>query len=114
MVAVAIMSEEEGGSSKSNSKSQTSSSNNGNDSVEGSSETRDSVENILKILRDEFYGADFLVSLFWAAMTSFRHDSILRPFPTDYVDGLRLEGNREIEGEKDIEGLVSFEHKISI
>jgi len=86
--------------------SQTSSSNNVNGAVADSNET---VESILKILRDDFSGADFLVSLFWAAMSSFRHDSILRPFPSDYIEGHRLErseGSREMEGEKDIEGLV--------
>ena len=66
-------------------------------------------ENISKYLHNDISGADCLVSLFWAAMNSFRHDSILRPFPSDYVEGPRVErveGGREAEGEKDIEGLV--------
>lgn len=67
-------------------------------------------DNISQHLQQDILGADFLVSLFWAAMNSFRHDSILRPFPSAYVQSVeseRSEGGREVEGEKDIEGLVS-------
>lgn len=64
-------------------------------------------DNISKHLHEDILGADFLVCLFWAAMNSFRHDSILRPFPSAYVEGAASEGGREVEGVKDIEGLVS-------
>ena len=55
-------------------------------------------------LKHDILAADFLVSLFWSAMDSFRHDSILRPFPTTYLEDAGSEG----EGVKDIEGLVSY------
>ena len=65
------------------------------------------IRNISKHLQEDILGADFLVGLFWSAMNSFRHDSILRPFPSSYVVGGGSEGGREVEGEKNIEELVS-------
>ena len=67
-------------------------------------------ESVVKQLQQNVLGADFLISVFWSAMSSFRHDSILRPFPPMFVEntgGGDSEG-REVEGHKDIEGLVSF------
>ena len=62
-------------------------------------------------LERDFLSAEFLAGLFWSAMNSFRHDSILRPFPPffleDRAEGASTDGGRP-EGEelKDIEGLV--------
>lgn len=38
------------------------------------------------VIARDMLAADLLVSMFWSAMTSFRHDSILRPFPPSFVD----------------------------
>lgn len=38
------------------------------------------------LLDRDLLAADFLVGIFWSAMTSFRHDTILRPFPPSFVD----------------------------
>ncbi len=87
----------------------TSSVNNSSAPTSPENSSRETIAEIEKILLDDISGADFLVSLFWGAMSSFRHDSILRPFPPDYIESTRqerTEGSREIEGEKDIEGLV--------
>ncbi len=35
-------------------------------------------------LRSNQLGCDFLLSLFWAAMSSYRHDTLLRPYPPMY------------------------------
>lgn len=62
-------------------------------------------------LQRDLLSAEFLAGLFWSAMNSFRHDSILRPFPSFFLEG-RAEGagtdGERTEGEelKDIEGLV--------
>ena len=50
-------------------------------------------------LKRDLLAADFLTSLFWSAMCSYRYDSILRPFPPTFVE----DGNEE----KKIEDLVS-------
>ena len=76
-------------------------------------------------IHHDILAAEFLVGLFWSATNSFRHDSILRPFPPMYVEGGDGEGNegaeesrreeseetepqggREGDKNKDIEGLV--------
>lgn len=72
------------------------------------SPTENLQEIISEQLQENMLGAEFLVGLFWSAMNSFRHDSILRPFPSMFVEG--RDGGREGmegEGHKDIEGLVS-------
>lgn len=48
-------------------------------------------------LQRDLLATDFLTSLFWAAMSSFRHDTILRPFPPMFLSE---------EGHKDISGVV--------
>ena len=62
-----------------------------------------SVDTVARQLQRDILGGDFLVSLFWSAMNSFRHDSILRPFPPMFVESL----SEEEEGHKDIESVVS-------
>ncbi len=37
-------------------------------------------------LRDNLLECDFLLSVFWAAMSSYRHDTLLRPYPPMYRD----------------------------
>ena len=38
------------------------------------------------VIDRDLLAADFLVSMFWSAMMSFRHDTVLRPFPPAFVD----------------------------
>ena len=42
---------------------------------------------LVKLRKEELQSSDFLVSMFWAAMTSYRHDTVLRPFPPMYQNG---------------------------
>lgn len=64
--------------------------------------SQDEVDTIRSQLRSalhkELFGSDCLVSLFWSALSSYRHDTVLRPYPPDYILS---------NGDKDIEGLVS-------
>lgn len=83
-------------------------------------------------IHQDILAAEFLVGLFWSATNSFRHDSILRPFPPMYVEGgggvegegsegaeeshregaegAEPQGGREGDKNKDIEGLVRICH----
>ena len=64
-------------------------------------------------LREEVYqrlicdltSCDFLLSVFWAAMTSYRHDTVLRPFLPDFVLADKT---------KDVEALVSMKSNVDI
>ena len=58
------------------------------------------------VIDRDIMAADFIVSMFWSAMTSFRHDSILRPFPEDFIDEVGAYGIKTAP-HKDIETLVS-------
>ena len=42
--------------------------------------------------------SDFLLGVFCAALASYRHDTVLRPYPSEYVLP---------DGSKDVDGLVS-------
>lgn len=42
--------------------------------------------------------SDCLVTLFWSALTSYRHDTVLRPFPQMFLFK---------DGNKDVDGMVS-------
>ena len=80
-------------------------------------------------IHSDILAAEFLVGLFWSATNSFRHDSILRPFPAMFLEGggggagegggggegsegagesegTEPQGGREGDKNKDIEGLV--------
>ena len=57
-------------------------------------------EEVYQRLSRDLTSCDFLLSVFWAAMTSYRHDTVLRPFPPHFV----LADNA-----KDVEALVSCE-----
>ena len=57
-------------------------------------------EEVYRRLSRDITSCDFLLSVFWAAMTSYRHDTVLRPFPPGFV----LADNT-----KDVEALVSYE-----
>ena len=61
-------------------------------------------------LERDVLAADFLVSIFWSAMTSFRHDTILRPFPPSFIrgttDGRDGEHAQKGDLDKDMDGLV--------
>lgn len=65
-------------------------------------------ETITEVLERDILGAEFLMALFSSAMNSFRHDSILRPFPTMFLESDGAESGERSEREelkKDIEGL---------
>ena len=67
-------------------------------------------ESVPEQLQRNLLGAEFLVGIFWAAANSFRHDSIVRPFPPMFVEGGAGSSSgevREVEGRKDIEAVVS-------
>ena len=64
-----------------------------------------------EVLQRDILAAEFLMALFWSAMNSFRHDSILRPFPAMFLEDQveaaeRSERSEREEQKKDIEGLV--------
>ena len=55
------------------------------------------MDGVRSLLEHDLLAADFLAAVFWSAMSGFRHDTILRPFPPAFV------GEEE---HKDIEELV--------
>lgn len=77
-------------------------------SVEEITPSTSSWQTITEVLQRDILGAEFLVALFSSAMNSFRHDSILRPFPTMFMEGgaESSERSEREEQKKDIEGLV--------
>ena len=66
----------------------------------------ENVHSLSGVIDRDIMAADFLVSVFWSAMTSFRHDSILRPFPPGFIDEVG-DRNKAPHAHKDIEKLVS-------
>lgn len=58
-------------------------------------------DRVLQRLESDLSSADMQWSLFMSALESYRHDSILRPFPSAYV---------EDEGNKNVQRLVSVKH----
>ena len=63
-------------------------------------------DRVLARLKFDPIAADTRLSLFVAACESYRHDSILRPFPPFYV---KEDGRKDIEGLVNILFLVIFE-----
>lgn len=66
-------------------------------------------ETVREQLQRNLLAAEFLVGIFWSAANSFRHDSIVRPFPPMFVEGgAGSSGGEVVEGQgwKDIEGVV--------
>lgn len=57
-----------------------------------------SQEKVLQIIENDCLGGDLQLSLFFSGLESYRHDSIVRPFPPSYLK----EG-----GEKDFTELAS-------
>lgn len=55
-------------------------------------------ERVLQRLETDLTSADMRWSLFFSALESYRHDSILRPFPSAYLEN---------EGSKNFQALVS-------
>ena len=53
---------------------------------------------LLKKIKDNLVAADLVWSLFYSALSSYRHDSVLRPFPPDFMAGVE---------DKDFTALVS-------
>lgn len=58
----------------------------------------DIIDSVLSKIQKDPLAADFQISLFVSALLSYRHDSVLRPFPSGYF--------RE-NGEKNVDALVS-------
>ena len=56
---------------------------------------------IWRIFRRDPRATEFMVNLVWVACRSYRHDTVLRPFPNSYVDS---------RGQKDHAALVSVRH----
>ena len=50
------------------------------------------------LLDNDPLSTDFLVSLLWAAATNYKHDTLVRPFPPQYLK----------DEHKNIEALVRF------
>lgn len=59
-------------------------------------------EEVYQRLSRDLTSCDFLLGVFWAALSSYRHDTVLRPFPPNFVLA---------EGSKDVEALVSDERE---
>ena len=55
-------------------------------------------QQLLSALNSDLVASDFFVSIFWTAVNSYRHDTVLRPFPQLFI----LQDNS-----KDIDGIVS-------
>lgn len=58
-------------------------------------------QKVVDVIKEDLLAADLTWSLFLAALKSYRHDSILRPFPNAFVSEA---------GEKDFETLVCNAH----
>lgn len=58
-------------------------------------EPEEAKERVLQRLESDLTSADLQWSLFISALESYRHDSILRPFPSAYVVG---DGNKNFQG----------------
>lgn len=67
------------------------------------SESTVSPQQVLGLLQRDLLAADCLTTIFWAAMSSFRHDTVLRPFPPLFLQGAE---------HKDIEKLRAVFHKL--
>ncbi len=52
---------------------------------------------VLSRLAIDFPACDCLVTLFHSALSGYRHDTVLKPFPSDFIMD---------DGTKDIDGLV--------
>lgn len=61
-------------------------------------------ERVLQRLETDLTSADMRWSLFFSALESYRHDSILRPFPSAYLEN---------EGSKNFQALVSAKQRKS-
>ena len=56
--------------------------------------TQDSLQ---ATLRGDILACDCLLSLFWAALNSYRHDTILRPYPPMYCDPNSNRGDKRTD-----------------
>ncbi|XP_019855808.1 PREDICTED: mono [ADP-ribose] polymerase PARP16-like [Amphimedon queenslandica] len=56
------------------------------------------VNELREALSKDMAGCDCLLSLFWSALSSYRHDTVLRPYPNQFILS---------NGDKDIDGLRS-------
>lgn len=61
-----------------------------------------SSDEIFSLLDNDPTASDFLISLLWAAATNYKHDTLLRPFPSQYIK----------EEQKDVDALVSWWYEI--
>ena len=51
---------------------------------------------VISLLDNDPSSSDFLISILWAAATNYKHDTLLRPFPQQYIR----------EEQKDVDTLV--------
>lgn len=52
------------------------------------------VQKLIEILEKDLDACDFKWTLFAAAANSYKHDSLLKPFPTTFADGKSLDVGR--------------------
>ena len=50
---------------------------------------------LVSALTKDLSASDCLVALFWSALTNYRHDTVLRPFPQMF---LLKDGNKDVDG----------------
>ena len=54
-------------------------------------------EEVRELIQRDPRACEFMLGLFWAALSSYRHDTVLRPFPPEFVLA---------DKSKDVDGLV--------
>ena len=63
-----------------------------------------SSDEVLSLLDNNPISSDFLISVLWAAATNYKHDTLLRPFPSQYIR----------EEQKDVDALVRLYYTYEI
>ena len=53
-------------------------------------------EDVISVLNRDLLAADFLVCLTWSSAHSYRYDSVLRPFPSMYIDQMQAARTKDI------------------
>ena len=72
-----------------------------------SEEPADLRDHVISQLNSDPLAAEFLLSVFWSAMSSFRHDTVLRPFPPGFTETSHDRSHdRSHDHKKKIEDLV--------
>lgn len=63
------------------------------------------INKLIEILKDDIHGCDLKWTIFVAAAHSYKYDSLLKPFPSAYVDNKSLNINQL---RKDIDAVPTF------